>query len=189
MNFNSSESEEVFVVARYNDMVFEEYQVSNFGRVVSLKSGKPKLMKLCPATQGYLMTAFHKDRKQYTINVHRLVLFSFQEIPENYQELDVNHKNECVIDNRLSNLEWLSRKENVNYGTRNERHAKKMTNGKTSKKVFQFTLAGEFVKEWASLHEIKRQLGFTCQNISNCCLGKQKTANGYRWSYQPTLEN
>jgi hypothetical protein len=39
--------------------------------------------------------------------------------PDNLPE--VNHKNEIKSDNALPNLEWCSRRYNVNYGTRTER--------------------------------------------------------------------
>lgn len=53
-----------------------------------------------------------------------------------------------------------------------------------SKKVFQYTLNWEFIQKWPSTIEIKRQLGIPQGSISNCCLGKQKTAGGFKWTYK-----
>ena len=51
-----------------------------------------------------------------------------------------------------------------------------------SKEVHQYTLDGELAKTWYSVADALRN-GYC--NISRCCCGKSKTANGYRWSYTP----
>lgn len=56
------------------------------------------------------------------------------------------------------------------------------TNGKKSKKVLQFTLDGEFVKEWPSTAECGRN-GFNSGYISACCRGEHKSAYGFKWCY------
>ena len=55
---------------------------------------------------------------------------------------------------------------------------------KFSKIVLQFTLDGEFIREWPSTREIERQLGFDNSAVGRCCLGKQKSAYGYIWRYK-----
>lgn len=52
-----------------------------------------------------------------------------------------------------------------------------------SKKVLQFTLDGEFVKEWLSIAECGRN-GFNVNSVCRCCQGKQKTAYGFVWKYK-----
>ena len=56
-------------------------------------------------------------------------------------------------------------------------------NIKLSKKVLQFSLTGEFIKEWSSTQECGRN-GFNFRSVSDCCLGKQKTHQGYIWKYK-----
>lgn len=56
------------------------------------------------------------------------------------------------------------------------------TNGKKSKKVLQFTLDDEFVKEWPSTAECGRN-GFNSGYISACCRGEHKSAYGFKWCY------
>ena len=52
--------------------------------------------------------------------LHRLILATFNPV-EGMEELDCNHINENKADNRIENLEWVSHKDNCNYGTRNQR--------------------------------------------------------------------
>ena len=160
-----------------------QYQASNYGRIKSHKFGKEKILKLRKTIWGYLVVGLYKNGKQITYFVHRLVWSAFHgEIPEGYE---INHKDEDKTNNRLDNLELVTRKENNNYGTRNERAAKTQTNRKDlSKPVFQYTLEGELVKEWESQKEVERQLGYLQSNISNCCLGKQKQSYNYIWKYK-----
>lgn len=59
----------------------------------------------------------------------------------------------------------------------------KGANNKTAKRVHQFDLEGNFIKEWDYLSQIYEQLGYNIPNISKCCKGAIKSAYGYRWIY------
>ena len=52
------------------------YQVSNLGRVKSLKFGKEKILKPLKFTKGYLGVRLYKDLAVKTITIHRLVVRS-----------------------------------------------------------------------------------------------------------------
>lgn len=52
-----------------------------------------------------------------------------------------------------------------------------------SKKVLQYALDGEFVKEWDSISECEKN-GFHRKCIRNCCNGKQKLYKGFIWRYK-----
>lgn len=54
--------------------------------------------------------------------------------------------------------------------------------GGNRKKVYQYTLYGEYIGCWASCNEAIRQTGIT--SINYCLLGKIKQAGGYLWSYK-----
>lgn len=158
---------------------YEGYQVSNLGRVKSLERIdalghrlKEKILKPQLNSRYYQVELCKQSigKKYY---VHRLVWIAFNgQIPEGLQ---VNHINEVKTDNRLSNLNLMTAKENTNWGSRNER---------ISKPVLQFTLDNILVKEFLSTIQIERELGFSCGNIVNCCKGRYKTAYGYIWRYK-----
>lgn len=161
------------------------YQASNLGRVKSL--GRPyrrkeKILKLSISHRGYYIVALSKNSIVKTYRVHILVYETFNGlIPENMQ---VNHINEIKADNRLSNLNLMTCKENINWGTGIERSTKKRINGKCSKPVLQFDLQDNFIKEYPSAMQVERELGFANSNIIKCCKGKYKTANGFKWKYK-----
>ena len=155
------------------------YEVSNWGRVKSMNynhSGKEKILKPCTYNHGYLYVNLCKNGKVKKFLVHRLVAEAFIPNPNNLPQ--VNHKDECKTNNNVENLEWCSAKHNANFGTRNERVAKKC-----SKPVVQYTLDGKFVREWKSIAECGRN-GFHQGHISDCCRGKLKTHKGFIFKYK-----
>lgn len=54
-----------------------------------------------------------------------------------------------------------------------------------SKKVYQYTLEGEFIKEWdCGLREVGRILNVSYNTIADCCRGKCSTAYNFQWFYE-----
>ena len=170
------------------------YQASNMGRIKSLERIdalghrlKEKILKLWVTHNGYYQIQLCKNSKVRYYMVHRLVYEAFNgTIPEGLQ---VNHINEVKTDNRLSNLNLMTPKENTNWGTGIERMAKKQINRKDqSKLVLQFDLQDNFVKEYPSTKQVERELGFAQAHICACCKGKYKTAYGYKWKYAKEVD-
>ncbi|MGM1462396.1 NUMOD4 domain-containing protein [Bacillus cereus group sp. BceL310] len=88
------------------------YQVSNLGRVRSLKKNK-MIMKPFVNEEGYLRITLLKDRKKNNLRVHRLVAKAFIYNKDNKPE--VNHINAIKSDNKVNNLEWVTPKENMKH--------------------------------------------------------------------------
>ena len=153
------------------------YQVSNLGRVKSLKHEKERILKPQKNTHGYLHVNLCKDGQKKVSLVHRLVSEAFIPNPQGFET--VNHKDEVKTNNTVGNLEWMSLKDNLNYGTHNKRMAEAL-----SKKVQMFDKkTGELLATFPSLMEAVRVTGIHKSNISECCNGKLKSAGGYIWRY------
>ena len=92
------------------------YDVSSLGRVVSLertidRDGKPvrvarRILKSPPGKVGYAVVALWKDGKGKSCAVHRLVAEAFLPKPEG--TFIVDHISTDRLDNRVSNLRWVS---------------------------------------------------------------------------------
>ena len=95
------------------------YEISSYGRVRSVKSGKILSTSKCGGCRGYLSVCLSKNGKRYGKLVHRLVAEAFIPAVEGLSE--VNHKDEDKTNNRVDNLEFCDHKYNMNYGTRNIR--------------------------------------------------------------------
>lgn len=65
-----------------------------------------------------------------------------------------------------------------------ESHKGMFVNGPCSKTIVQYSINGEFIKEWPSSMEIQRVLGYLNSNISRCCRGDRKTAYKFIWKYK-----
>ena len=163
------------------------YEVSDKGRVKSLKFGKERILKLIRDQNGYLLINLYKNGEMKTYRIHSIVAKTFIPNPDNLPE--VNHKDEDKTNNSVINLEWCDQKYNCNYGTRIKRISEKMTNGKLSKPVLQYTKSGELVREWKSATDVERNLGYFGTNISSCCNGKIKSAYGFIWKYKDRKSN
>lgn len=92
---------------------FSGYQVSDHGRIKSLKFGKERILKPWVVGAGYLQVSLWNEGTEQKKLVHRLVLEAFMGNPEEKQEC--NHKNGNKTDNYLGNLEWKSHSENMRH--------------------------------------------------------------------------
>jgi hypothetical protein len=163
------------------------YQVSNFGRVKSIKRivniGKhkriinEKIINPIKTKVGYsVINITYPSRKQFLI--HRLVAKVFIPNPENKQQvnhIDGNKANACV-----SNLEWVSCKEN-------SQHSHNTGLNPTKKSIIQYDLDMNKIKEFNSQKEASIQLNINHQDINKCCKNKNKSAGGFIFKYSTDI--
>lgn len=152
---------------KWKDIIGYEgrYQVSDCGRICSVKHGKRKFLKPNDAKKGYLQVTLYKGGTRRSHNIHRLVAVAFVPNPENLPE--VNHIDENSFNNCSINLEWCTPKYNSNYGTRGQRISAKIT-GKGGIKVVAINNNGEVVHEFPSICNASKVLGVSHAPVQRC---------------------
>lgn len=91
--------------------IFTELGLKIFenGTVTNLKSGN--ILTHCPDKKGYLRIYVSVNSRRKGFSVHRLLAMAFIPNPEHKPE--VNHKDGVKSNNSLSNLEWVTKSENI----------------------------------------------------------------------------
>lgn len=182
------------------------YEVSDLGRVRSLytesitKTGKIRQVqgRILKINQDAVYKTTTVSKKYYTANlydsttkiskkvyVHRLMAFAFIDVPDRYNELDlfdlvVDHIDNDSTNNKLSNLQWLSRSENT-----------KKDQGTDSIKIRIIETAQIFESQtdlvkylWKNDMTPNKDLGGVIANIrNNITNDKSKHAYGYTYEY------
>ena len=171
------------------------YQVSNLGMVRSLDRiivkphprntsmqmrcfYKGRILKPKKKYKGYLSVDLHgKDGDVKTRQVHRLVALAFIPNPDNLP--DVNHIDENPGNPKLSNLEWVTKSQNMRHGTCGARMGRKHW-----KAVTQMDMNGNIIKEWPCAQHASESLHIHHSQLIGVCRGKGYSAGGYRWKYK-----
>lgn len=129
---------------------------------------------------GYWYCTLYNDSgERINWRLHRFIWVAVNgAIPEGIQ---VNHIDENIENNSITNLSLMTAKENSNWGTRTQRIISKTTNGKCSKGIIALQ-NNNVIRLFPSMMEAERN-GFSAGNICNCCKGKLKIYKGYQWKY------
>jgi hypothetical protein len=180
------------------------YQVSNFGRVLSLArvdiTGHPvkeRILRHADRKRRYRQVALCKDGQRKDCLVPRLVATAF--IPNPCDLPEVNHKDEYTCNDYADNLEWCTKKYNMNYGTAIERRVRntdqqakvrhtdyKAMGAKRAKPIKSVEVSTGEETVFASTHDAERA-GFDRSHILNCLKGKYQQHKGYTWQYAEAL--
>jgi len=172
----------------------EYYQVSDHGNVKRLArfSSNNHFLKeriLKPHNNyGYLRVGLHKNHNKKLFLVHRLVLIAFKKNP--YNKTQCNHIDGIKSNNYIDNLEWSTCAENnqhaydtgLNKGSRFGKFGKDNPNSKPLFQINKFN--NEIIKEWDSVIDVERKLGYHSGCIASACRGEYKTASGFKWRYK-----
>lgn len=96
-----------------------KYQISNCGRVKSLKRSGRKLEKILILTlgkRGYWTIGLYNKQKVKRRPIHRLIAETF--IPNPLNKREVNHKDSDKLNNKIENLEWVTPSENSKHAVK-----------------------------------------------------------------------
>lgn len=157
-----------------------KYYASKNGDIFSKKSGSLKKMKLNENISGYLslILQIEKNGKKTpsTRLAHRLIAQAWLPNPKKLPV--VNHKDGNKKNNCLTNLEWVTEKENCQH-SRNV-----LKNSKYQKAVVQASLDGKFIKEFKSQTDAEKETGVSSRAICLVCQGKRRKAGEFTWFYK-----
>lgn len=176
------------------------YQVSSLGgvksksRVIGNRKIAGRTLKPSDTSRGYLGVTLYKHGSKKTEVIHRLVANAF--IPKVKNKLQINHIDGNKHNNKIDNLEWCNGSENLKHAfALGLKKPSKTFLGKfgenhpNSKKVIQYDLNNNKIREFACLSVVQREFNFNLGNLSECCNGKRKTAYGYIWRYVDEQNN
>lgn len=162
----------------YNDI----YEISTEGKIRNKKRPN-RILKTYINNCGYEKFKGHNVHNY----VHRMVAEIFLPNPSGKEQ--VNHKNGNKLDNRVENLEWVTRSENVTHAYRKlnrvvNTKGKSFRKGKGLQPVQQYTLSGDLVMTYPSLTDAAIAIHGFSSYICMCCRGKRPQCYGYIWKYK-----
>jgi len=168
---------------------FPIYEVSNLGRVKNTSSGRI----LSPTIKtGYYHAFLTNNNYKKTCKVHRLVAIAFILNPENKSE--VNHKDKDKLNNKLENLEWMTRKENCLHKSiglvyKSNKHKSILRIDKDTNDTLEKYYSIEFAGEWVYNNNLTTTVHNGRNSIGNCVNGLSKSAYGFKWEYENKYED
>lgn len=177
----------------------EEYEISNYGRLKSIKQGFPKIIKGYREKNGYIhvvltKTKNYKEIKRRSTRIHRLVAESFIPNPNNYQE--INHIDMVKTNNIISNLEWCDRKYNIKEAIKYKpniiEHLNIYNKYKKTKRIIQLDKKDNYMAIYPNAQMAEKITGICARNILQVANKTpfnhkgmiRKTAGGYKWVFE-----
>lgn len=173
---------------------FDQYYISNLGRVFvidnhgDINCNKHRLILQSKDRYGYLrVTIRNNEGKEIFATVHRLVAQAF--IPNPHNKPTVNHRDEVKTNNCVDNLEWMTMKEQQNYGklSTTEKRARLL---RTNYEVIGYSK--RYHHAFYSMEHAQRVTGINESSISMCIHGKRSyagTINGEKIKWKRDTSN
>ena len=149
------------------------YKISNYGKVINSKGYE---LSNKPSKDGYVSTTINMGEDYGQVRgMHRIVATVFIPNPENLPE--VNHIDGCKSNNRVDNLEWISK-------SGNQRHASDVLKRRVGKNHYDAKLTDEMVLE---IYDKCKNTDMEYKDIANMYNMSidtpAKIAGGHSWKY------
>lgn len=164
---------------------FTKYEVYPNGKIWSYS--QKKWLKPMTRKDGYQQVSLvDNEGKKKVYKLHRVIYEAVtgEPIPKGYE---INHISEAKDENFFENLQLLTHKQNLNFGSRNSRASKSKTNNpKRSKQVGAYKY-GKLVMTFLSTAEAGRN-GFNQSAVAACCRNcysreGNNVYKGFEWRY------
>lgn len=123
---------------------YDDYQVSNYGRIKSLKNRKVKILEQIKDNSGYLFVNLYKNGKCESKRIHRLLFETF--IVKLKDDECIHHLDENKLNNYINNLQKMVKFEHKIFHNSEKNHPKGMLgkcHSEESKKLISKKLSGE----------------------------------------------
>ena len=156
-----------------------KYYISNFGRLKNKKTNYIQTGNV--DCYGYRQFCIMLDKRNTkyrhnkTVSCHILVAKTFIDNPNNLPEVD--HKDRDKLNNNVSNLRWVTSKSN------SDNKPKRINNPGARKKIKQFDLNNNFIKEWESITSAAEFYKVCDTSIGAVCKGIRPTCKKFIWKF------
>ena len=165
---------------------FPNYEASTMGRVKVANSNRignnnVGLILKQEITDEYNNTTLTNDNTRTTRRVHILVALTF--IPNGQPKIktEVDHIDRNKQNNKIDNLRWCSHQENMNFY--------KETIEYKDKKIYQYDLNDNLIKEWNNLREIlDANKEYKTDSFYHVLSGDLDKLYDYKWKYEAKEE-
>ncbi|BCG66318.1 DNA repair exonuclease [Staphylococcus phage vB_SsapH-Golestan101-M] len=174
--------------------VEDYYYITEEGYIVSYAKNGRRVLKSHINKSGYKINniTIKKGTGKKTFILHRIVAYAF--LPKNIEHIEVNHIDGNKLNNNISNLEWVTKKENIehswNIGLRDNSWAKGSKNyqwkgnHKNCRSIVQKDKNGNVINKYNSIAIAARENPNLKRHRIDQALAKEDNYyEGFLWEY------
>lgn len=176
----SSSQDEVPILTRNLEFLgFPAYEATSDGKIFKVSTGQEMKSQIV-GPYKYITLQNVIIGKPKTVIVHRLIAFAFVPNPNpDDKSMTVDHCNRDPLDNRHSNLRWVTKSEQV---LNRDKYIKKTQR----KVVLQYNPDGTLFRRWESSIEAAEYYNTNPQYIRGYCnpTCRKRDVSGFLWEYE-----